>query len=122
MTNRAVPTRYPRTCTVVRVVDGDTLHVQADMGCDIQVSMTLRLYGLNAPEHDTPGGPSATDFTRRWVDNHGPVFELLTVKDRREKFGRYLADLAPMAAPADPGAPTLCAALLASDHAVPYFP
>lgn len=116
------PTRYPRTCAVLRVVDGDTLHVVADLGCDLTLTMVLRLYGLNAPERGTPEGAAASDYVRRWVANHGPVFELLTAKDKREKYGRYLADLVPLAAPAGAAAPTLCAALLDSGNAVTYLP
>lgn len=118
MSTYVPPTAYPRTCTVAAVVDGDTLHVLADLGCDLTLAMIVRLYGINAPEHNTPAGPPATAFTTAWVATHGPTFELLTVKDKREKFGRYLADLVPLT-----GDPTsLCTALLASGHAVPYLP
>lgn len=118
MSTYTPPTPYPRTCAVLRVVDGDTLHVLADLGLDITVAMVLRLYGVNAPERSTPAGPDATDYVRRWVANHGPVFELLTVKDRREKYGRYLADLVPLAGDRT----SLCAGLLSSGHAVTYLP
>lgn len=117
MSAYVTPTVYPRTCAVLKVVDGDTLHVLADLGCDIAVTMIVRLYGVNAPERSTPAGPVATTFVQAWVARHGPTFELRTVKDKREKYGRYLADLVP----AD-GTPSLCAALLTSANAAIYLP
>ena len=111
------PTVYERIATVLRVVDGDTLHVAADLGLDVVANVTVRLYGINAPEMSTDVGKAAKVFVEAWVKDRGPVFALRTVKDKREKYGRYLADLVP----AD-GSPTLCAALLASGHAVYYVP
>lgn len=40
---------------VTRVVDGDTLIVQLSSG-----PIRVRLYGIDAPEHDQPGGREAT--------------------------------------------------------------
>lgn len=110
------PSVYERTCTVVRVVDGDTLHVLADLGCDVTLAMVLRLYGVNAPETSTKTGLDAKAWAATWVAQHGPVFVLRTSKDQREKYGRYLADLL-----AQDGS-TLCTDLLATGHAVPYLP
>lgn len=41
--------------TVTRVVDGDTLIVQLSSG-----PIRVRLYGIDAPEHNQPGGREAT--------------------------------------------------------------
>jgi micrococcal nuclease len=41
--------------TVARVVDGDTLVVQLSSG-----PIRVRLYGIDAPEHNQPGGREAT--------------------------------------------------------------
>jgi endonuclease YncB( thermonuclease family) len=111
------PAPYPRTCTVTEVVDGDTLHVIADPGLDLSVKMTLRLYGINTPELPTPEGLAAKGFVEAWVLSNGPLFILLTVKDKREKYGRYLADLMPLG-----GVDTLCQELLANHFAVVYLP
>lgn len=110
------PPVYERHATVTKVVDGDTLHLDVDLGCDITVAMTVRLFGVNAPEHGTPEGDAATAFVRSWVATWGASpFRLRTVKDKREKYGRYLADLLTYDAE-----PSLCEALLAAGHAVPY--
>lgn len=118
MTTYIPPTMYERTCTVLRVVDGDTLYVAADLGCDITLEMDLRLYGVNAPERNTEAGQAAKSFVQQWVSAYGPTFTLRTVKDTREKYGRYLADLMPRGS----GPTSLCTALLATGNAVYYLP
>lgn len=113
----AVPAVHERRATVARVVDGDTLHLVVDLGCDVQTRMTVRLVGLNAPEMSTDAGHEAKAFVETWVAAHGPTFALRTVKDKREKYGRYLADLLPLGGPM-----SLCSALLATGNAAPYNP
>lgn len=79
---------------VEKVVDGDTLNVALDLGLDVIVRTTLRLNGLNAAEHNTPEGQVAKDFVVAWITRlQGPDgwFLVNTLKDKREKFGRYLA-------------------------------
>lgn len=112
----SIPPVFERRASVTKVVDGDTLHLSVDLGCDVYVAMTVRLYGLNAPELSTAEGVAARDFVVRWVASHGPVFALRTVKDRKEKYGRYLADLLPV-----DGTASLCSLLLDSGRAVPYL-
>lgn len=111
-----IPPIYERRATVGRVIDGDTLRVQADLGCDITVAMTVRLAGVNAPELSTTAGKAAKAYVEQWVATNGPTFRIRTAKDRKEKYGRYLADLLPML---EGG--SLCDALLASGNAVPYL-
>jgi micrococcal nuclease len=77
--------------TVEKVVDGDTLDLQVDLGFGVFTRQRVRLLGINAPEHNTPGGKKATAFVQAWVTEHGPTFTVRTSKDKREKYGRYLA-------------------------------
>ena len=108
---------YERHATVRKVVDGDTLHLTVDLGCDTCINMTVRLAGINAPENSTPEGRSATAFVVAWVATHGPRGLIVrTTKDRREKYGRYLVDLLPAG-----GGPSLVTMLLEAGHAVPYL-
>ena len=85
---------YEYSGNVISVVDGDTLHVDMDLGIDCHTLLTVRLMGVNAPEHGTPEGEAATAYVENWVHNHGGPDGLVTVqtvKDRKEKYGRYLA-------------------------------
>jgi len=45
---------------VVKVVDGDTIHVRRDSGELVKV----RLWGVDCPELRNPWGPEAAEFTR----------------------------------------------------------
>lgn len=50
---------YP-DAIVVRVIDGDTVVLDVDLGFDVwQRSQSFRLLGCNAREHDAPGGQEA---------------------------------------------------------------
>lgn len=106
---------YQYKATVLRVLDADTLHVRLDMGCDVGLNMTLRLAGIDAPEQRTPEGKAATAFVRDWLRTESDHIVINTIKDRREKFGRYLAVIYRGAEPE-----SLNDALLRTGHAVPY--
>ena len=108
---------YEYYCELVKVVDGDTLHVVVDLGLDTYQRQTIRLAGLNCPEMSTQAGKDAKAFVVAWFAAHASrnVFVLSTIKDKREKYGRYLG----YARGVD-GA-SLNDALLESGHAVPYM-
>lgn len=103
---------YFYRCNLVRVVDGDTVRVDIDLGCDVWLrNESIRLYGINAPElrrHD-PAGEHAKDYlsgllslapTRLTQAKANPKknpkkigggqLYIETHKDRRGKYGRYL--------------------------------
>lgn len=85
---------YEYRALILRVVDGDTVHADVDLGFDAHQRMTLRLAGINAPEMGTPEGVAA----KQWLADallgaHAGPLTIRTVKDRREKYGRYLATL-----------------------------
>lgn len=46
--------------TVVRIVDGDSVELVADLGWRISIGVSARLAGINAIEHNMPGGKEAT--------------------------------------------------------------
>lgn len=64
--------QYP--CKVVRVIDGDTLDVDLDLGFDIHLKERVRLIGLDAPEifggNGGPAGQEAKKFVETWVAYH----------------------------------------------------
>lgn len=80
---------YEYAARVLRVVDADTLHLAVDLGCEVRIHLTIRLFGVNAPEARTALGDAATAFVRGLLPV-GTVVTLRTIKDKREKFGRYL--------------------------------
>jgi len=82
---------------VVSVYDGDTCTVDIDLGMGVWVrGEKVRLYGINAPElrgaeEEKIKGRAARDFLRDQID--GKDVLLQSVKDRRGKYGRYLATI-----------------------------
>ena len=46
-------TRFYYGCTVRRVIDGDTIDVDADLGFDVSIKLRLRFAGINTPESRT---------------------------------------------------------------------
>ena len=83
------------TAQVQSVYDGDTCRVDIDLGLGIWIrNEKLRLSRINAPEMTGPEkarGVVSRDFLRELIDGQEIIIE--TVKDRRGKYGRYLAEI-----------------------------
>ncbi len=74
---------------IVRHIDADTTYVRIDYGFDQQGHYTIRWAGINAPEKRTDEGKIALARVVELMPE-GSRVELTTIKDKREKFGRYL--------------------------------
>jgi micrococcal nuclease len=68
------------------------VHLDVDLGFDVRRRDSFRLYGIDAPELSQPGGLEAKTWLVEQIPADGMV-EVRTHKDRREKYGRYLATL-----------------------------
>lgn len=84
---------YTYACQVERVIDADTLVLIVDLGFGITRKDTFRLLGIDCPELRTEEGKAARLFTVAWIAERGNQLTVRTMKDKQEKFGRYLADL-----------------------------
>jgi micrococcal nuclease len=110
---------YEYKCKIKRVVDGDTVDVDIDLGFNNwMMNQRVRLVGIDAPESRT------RDLEEKEFGNAAKQFveELLPVgsdqvmrsyKDNTGKFGRILGDFVF-------GDTTLTNVMLAEHHAVPY--
>ena len=80
---------------VVSVYDGDTIIVDIDLGLGIWVrGEKLRFYGINTPEVrgvERPEGLKSRDYLRNLID--GKEIMIKTIKDKKGKYGRYLAEI-----------------------------
>ena len=83
---------------MVRVVDGDTVDVDIDLGFGVWMrKQRIRMYGIDTPESRTSDkvekvyGKAATEFLVKWT-NAGDL-TLKTFKDGKGKFGRILGEL-----------------------------
>ena len=83
---------YEYNATLIRIVDGDTVWVDVDLGLDIHHQIDLRLYGINAPEMKTKAGQDSRAHLVELMQGAGSLV-IQTEKDRTEKYGRYLATL-----------------------------
>lgn len=69
-------TTWTVPATVVRVIDGDTVIVNLDLGWRVyRNDERIRIAGINAPERGTEAGTAATFYARSLLD----VGDLVTV-------------------------------------------
>lgn len=85
---------YQYHAHILRVIDGDTVSAIVDLGFGTSMTITLRLAGIDAPELSTPEGKAAKQALIEMVEDQVVVVQ--TIKDRREKYGHYLAVLYPL--------------------------
>lgn len=83
------PKKFYYKANVVRVVDGDTLDVEIDMGFHIGCRQRLRLMGVDTPEISTPEGKGIKAILQELLE--GKTYKIYTIKP--DKYGRYLFDL-----------------------------
>lgn len=86
---------YHYKAHVTAVYDGDTCTVDIDLGLNTWIrGEKVRLNRINAPEMtgtDKAKGTAARDFLRGLVLDKDIILE--TIKDAREKYGRYLGEI-----------------------------
>jgi endonuclease YncB( thermonuclease family) len=83
---------YRYTAANLGVVDGDTFDSMVDLGFGVFRRERFRVYGINAPERGKGGWDAAKADLCRLLLNGGPK-RIATFKDRRDKYGRYVADV-----------------------------
>ena len=85
---------YTYKALVKSIYDGDTLRADIDLGFGVILAdQSLRLLGIDTPEIkgvERPQGIISRDFVVERIPV-GSYITMTTVKDRKEKFGRYLA-------------------------------
>jgi micrococcal nuclease len=86
---------YTYNATVTDVYDGDTITVDIDLGLKIWVKKEkIRLARIDAPEirgNQRKEGLKSRNYLRRRV--MGREITLITLKDKKGKYGRYLGEV-----------------------------
>jgi micrococcal nuclease len=111
---------YEYRCAVLRVVDGDTVDVDIDLGFGVWLrNERVRIMGIDTPESRTSDEVEkifGLAAKKRLGEILGETAVLRTQKPGKsdEKFGRILGDFVL-------GDKTACSMLIEEGHAVPYF-
>ena len=122
---------YEYRCKVLKVVDGDTVDVDIDLGFDIVLrNERVRLIGIDTPESRTRDkvekqfGLAAKKRLKEMLDNKsGPILKTKIDKkgvDMKGKFGRILGDFTVYHAPTDSWR-MVSEIMVEEGHAVAYF-
>lgn len=115
---------YEYKAQVLRIIDGDTLVVNIDLGFDVWIhNEVIRLNGIDTPEVQTTDpvekffGTLAKNRVKEYLDNDGAAGAVTLVSKtfKKEKYGRVTADLKVQGQ-----IRSLCAALVGEGYAVPY--
>ena len=86
---------YEYSCGITRIVDGDTVDAEIDLGFDIIYKSRVRLYGIDTPESRTRDldekarGKLAAKFLSDAI-LHADTLVIQTKLDKKGKFGRVL--------------------------------
>jgi micrococcal nuclease len=90
---------YQYNAVIRKVVDGDTIEIDIDLGLSAWVhNEIIRLYGIDTPEvygvkkgsAEWERGNLASEFVKKYLNENDQVI-IETIKDKKEKYGRYLA-------------------------------
>lgn len=83
---------YEYKATVVKVIDGDTLQLNIDLGFAITYNdQKVRLARINCPEVSTEEGLKVKEIVTNFLLNKTVIIN--TTKDTKDKYGRYLAEV-----------------------------
>lgn len=85
---------YEYNAKVIRVVDGDTVRLQIDLGFTIRWISNCRLHGLNTPELNDPNPEiriKALEAKQYLIDNLPE--EVKVISRELDKYGRPLLDV-----------------------------
>ena len=111
-------------CKIVKVVDGDTVDVDIDLGFGVWLKgERVRLYGIDTPESRTSDkeekvyGLAAKKLLKKMCDDEWMILETAEY-DAKGKFGRILGSLRRTTNYADQ---TVNEYMIEKYHAVPYY-
>ena len=85
---------YLRRAKVLRVVDGDTVDLEVDLGYHVSLTIRGRLLGINTPERGQPDFALATKALASLLEENTDEDGYVSVKSTKTgKYGRWLVDI-----------------------------
>jgi micrococcal nuclease len=83
---------YTYSAEIVRVIDGDTVDLNIDLGFHIKMLRRARLLMINAPEKNTDLGRISKEFLSKTLPE-GSLVTIKTQLDKNDKYGRVLVEI-----------------------------
>ncbi len=83
---------YIRKATINRVIDGDTVYLDVDLGYRVTVTHSFRFNEIDTPEirgAERPEGLVAKQLVIEWFNEHSDVW--VTSDKGKRSFNRYIA-------------------------------
>jgi len=114
---------YTYKAKLMRVVDGDTVDAEIDLGFGVFMKQRIRLYGINTPEsrtRDLEEKERGLAAKARLVEILGKEFIIETILNKRGKFGRILGTLHTIVQEGEESI-NINQKLVEEGHAVEYF-
>ena len=115
---------YEYRCKLLKVIDGDTVDVDIDLGFGVLLKkQRIRLYGVDTPESRTRDleekkyGLAAKEYVKKFLDDKWLILKTETY-DAEGKFGRILGSLYRTTNYSDMSVNEY---LIEKYHAVPYY-
>lgn len=87
---------YEYKAKLIRVVDGDTIDADIDLGFGVWVKQRIKLYGINTPDsknHDPQIRGQGIAARNKLIELLPREFVVQTLLNKRGKFGRVLGIL-----------------------------
>ena len=85
---------YLRRAKVLRVVDGDTVDLEVDLGYHVSLTIRGRLLGSNTPERGQPDFALATKALASLLEENTDEDGYVSVKSTKTgKYGRWLVEI-----------------------------
>lgn len=84
---------YTYKARLIRVIDGDTVDAEIDLGFGVYMKQRVRLYGINTPDSrskDQTERESGLASKQRLTEVLSKEFIIETILNKRGKFGRIL--------------------------------
>ena len=88
-----------RIRTISKVVDGDTIDADIDLGFDISLSKRIRLAGIDTPESRTTNvkekamGLESKEWLKKTLEGAKDILIKTELPDSTEKYGRIIGHL-----------------------------
>lgn len=82
---------YLFNAKVTKIVDGDTIDAEVDLGFHVKMNLRFRLEGIDTPELRTGDNKEAAQEAKRFLENTILGANVKIMSSKGDKYGRWLA-------------------------------